>query len=112
MERRIAAKRWMPPAEFYSSELCNRCGICCGSTDGHPCEHLRPDGAGIYRCAVYEERLGPHRTVDGLPFVCVRIQMIIEIEGGYADCGYVREIRRIREQLGQDTSDLGRMKHP
>jgi hypothetical protein len=108
---RRSAGRWFPPPEFYTSELCRRCGVCCGSTDGHPCEYLRREEAGWF-CEIYGHRFGPHHTVDGMAFVCVRIQKIIEIEGGYADCGYVREIRRIREEMGQDTSDLGRMKHP
>ena len=104
--------RWFPPGEFYAPEKCGRCAVCCGSTDGHPCEHLRREPDGRYSCEVYEHRLGPHRTVDGLQFVCVEIQDVIEASGGYAGCTYVEKIRRIRESLGQDTSDLGRRKHP
>ena len=74
----VKKKRAFPPAEFYAPEMCKRCGVCCGSTDGHPCEHLvqRPDG--LYFCKIYADRFGPHRTVDGLPFVCVPIQTVIE----------------------------------
>ena len=28
---------------FYADEKCHRCGVCCGATDGHPCEHLKYD---------------------------------------------------------------------
>lgn len=112
MKGRTVNGRWFPPPEFYTQELCTRCGVCCGSNDGHPCEHLIADPDGRYHCAVYESRLGPHRTVDGLPFVCVQIQLIIEHDGGYAGCGYVRKIQRLRNEMGQDAADLGRMKHP
>ncbi len=112
MRHQNVANRWFPPAEFYAPELCSRCGVCCGSSDGHPCEHLRKDPDGAYDCDIYKDRLGPHRTVDGLSFVCVPIRTIIEMQGGYANCRYVQEIRRIREEMGQATSDLGRMKHP
>lgn len=113
MSRRAASGgRWFPPPEFYKTELCLRCGVCCGSTDGHPCENLRRLDDGSWFCDIYNDRFGPHRTTDGLPFICVRIQAIIQLEGGYADCGYVREIKRIREEMGQDASDLGRMKYP
>ena len=111
-QRGQAGGRWFPPEEFYSPKECLRCGICCGSTDGHPCEHLlcRPDGR--YACEIYETRLGPHCTVDGRPFLCVQIRRVIELTGGYAGCGYVEEIRRIRKGLGQETSDLGCRRKP
>jgi hypothetical protein len=50
--------------------------------------------------------------VDGRDFVCVMIRKVIEMTGGYADCGYVKEIRRIRKSLGQKSSDVGRRKKP
>jgi len=112
MKGRMIGGRWFPPPEFYSRDLCTRCGVCCGSNDGHPCEHLIQDPDGSYRCAIYENRLGPHKTADGYSFICVPIQMIIERDGGYAECGYVREIKRLRSQMGQDSSDLGRLKQP
>ena len=104
--------RWFPPEEFYASEKCRRCGVCCGSTDGHPCEHLRRGDNGLCSCEVYERRLGSHLTVDGRAFMCVPIRFVIESSGGYAGCAYVEEIRRIRESLGQETSDLGRRTEP
>ena len=104
--------RWFPPDEFYVADLCTRCGVCCGSTDGHPCEHLRREADGRYSCEIYENRLGFHRTVDGHAFVCVPIRKVIETTGGYAGCGYVEEIRRTRKGLGQKSSDLGRRTKP
>lgn len=104
--------RWFPPDEFYTDALCTRCGVCCGSTDGHPCEHLLRNPDGTYVCAIYEQRLGPHRTVDGHSFICVAIRTVIQHTGGYAECGYVREIKRIRETLGQGVADLGQRQAP
>lgn len=107
-----AKARWFPPESFYTTERCLRCGVCCGSTDGHPCEHLVPQSDGTCLCEIYAERLGPHRSVDGRKFICVPIKTVIENNGGYACCSYVREIRKIREAMGQETSDLGRMAMP
>ena len=104
--------RWFPPDEFYAEEICKRCGVCCGSTDGEPCEHLRRDAEGFCLCEIYETRQGPHQTTDGHAFLCVPIRKIIETTGGYAACAYVEEIRRIRNSLGQDASDLGRRTRP
>ena len=104
--------RWFPPDEFYVSDLCTRCGVCCGSTDGHPCEHLRRGADGRCFFEIYENRLGFHRTVDGRAFICVAIRKVIETTGGYAGCGYVEEIRRLRKGLGQKSSDVGRRTKP
>ena len=107
-----ARRRWFPPEEFYDEETCSRCGICCGSSDGRPCEHLRRLEDGTCDCGIYRDRLGRHRTVDGTEFICVPIRVVIEYNGGYADCRYVQEIRRLREKMGQDASDLGRRQKP
>ena len=104
--------RWFPPDGFYAEDRCTRCGVCCGSTDGQPCEHLKREADGRYGCEIYQARLGFHRTVGGRAFVCVPIRRVIEITGGYAGCGYVDEIRRARERLGQESSDLGRSTMP
>lgn len=107
-----APETWFPPEEFYTDELCSRCGVCCGSTDGHPCEHLRRNPEGCWFCEVYATRFGIHRTVDGQRFECVAIRAVIQLTGGYACCGYVKEIRRLRRGMGQDDSDLGRRATP
>ena len=113
MERENRSKgKWFPPAEFYDPEKCKRCGVCCGSTDGRPCEHLQREPDGAYSCEIYENRLGPHRTVDGMEFTCVEIRHVIETSGGYEGCAYVEQIRSIREHRCQDAADLGRLKHP
>ena len=104
--------KWFPPEEFYTAERCTRCGVCCGATDGHPCEHLCRDENGLYSCEIYEERFGVHQTTDGHHFACAAIREVIENNGGYGCCAYVAEIRRIRESMGQETSDLGRLGHP
>ena len=104
--------RWFPPPEFYTPELCSRCGVCCGSTDGRPCEHLRRADDGSHFCEIYETRLGLRRTVDEVYFLCVEIRKVIVQYGGYTDCAYVKEICRVRESMGQKTSDLGRMNKP
>ena len=106
------SRKWLPAEEFYTPEKCTRCGVCCGSTDGHPCEHLRREPDGRYACEIYDHRLGVHRTVDGMSFICVPIRVVIERNGGYEACAYVEEIRRIRDTRGEGTSDLGRRKLP
>jgi len=107
-----ATGRWFPPPEFYTAERCSRCGICCGSTDGNPCEHLCRAKDGSCFCEIYETRLGVRQAENGAHFLCVEIRKVIEEYGGYTDCAYVKEIRRVRESMGQDTSDLGRMNKP
>lgn len=79
---------------LYAEWRCKRCGVCCGATDGHPCEHLKSDGDGKYRCEIYENHLGPHKTIDGYSFRCVTIKRIIETVGGYSECAYVQEYMR------------------
>ena len=69
--------------------------MCCGATDGHPCEHLRHDGEKYY-CEIYATRLGQHRTTTGQVFRCVTIRHLIETTGGYAECAYVQELMRRR----------------
>ena len=105
------ARRWFPDKRFYTEEKCTRCGVCCGSTDGDRCESLERDGD-LWICRNYAERLGPRHTVNGHPFDCVPIKRVIENMGGYASCAYVQEIRRIREERGEPTDDLGRMETP
>ncbi|MFA5346244.1 MAG: hypothetical protein WC315_08240 [Candidatus Omnitrophota bacterium] len=54
--------------------LCRRCGACCGSLDGDPCEHLKQDGSGKYFCPIYDHRIGMHKTISGKQFACVPIR--------------------------------------
>jgi len=81
--------------DLYADWRCKRCGVCCGATDGHPCEHLRHDGE-KYFCEIYPRRLGLHKTTTGQIFRCVTIRHLIETTGGYAECAYVQELLRRR----------------
>ena len=84
----------MPPEvryeqEWFTEDKCRRCGTCCGSQDGHPCEHLAREGD-FYYCTIYEARFGIHKTTTGRIFRCVSIRDIIETNGGFPGCGYLR----------------------
>lgn len=69
--------------------LCTRCGACCGIVDGDPCEHLQVLDNGRYRCAIYKNRFGTHKTVSGKPFKCVPIRDILHQSWpGDHCCGY------------------------
>lgn len=103
--------RWFPGDSFYTDEKCHRCGVCCGSTDGDPCEHLKWEDGG-YVCETYEARFGSHHTVNGYPIHCVSIRKVIEQTGGYDGCDYVEEIKRIRTEGGEPIDDLGRKSVP
>lgn len=86
--------------EKYSRELeelfesyCTRCGRCCGSTDGDPCEHLNVDEKGMYFCDCYEERLGAQKTVSGEAFSCVPILEHIRKKTLHLKCGYKKYLQ-------------------
>ena len=104
-------ERWLPDESFYRDEICICCGVCCGATDGDPCEHLRRDGDRWY-CETYATRLGPRHTVKGRPINCVPIRSVIDSTGGYEGCAYVAAIKEIREARGEPHDDLGRAKMP
>lgn len=75
--------------EWFTEDRCRRCGVCCGSKDGHPCEHLARE-EGRYFCTVYGNRFGIHKTTTGRIFRCVAISEIIETNGGFPGCGYLK----------------------
>lgn len=56
---------------------CNRCGACCGVTEGDPCENLGKDSEDKYFCRIYEHRFGLRRTVGGREFQCVPLRWIM-----------------------------------
>lgn len=69
--------------------LCKRCGACCGSVEGDPCEHLVQSKSGEYLCNVYENRFGTHKTISGETIRCVDIRNILSREWpGSQHCGY------------------------
>ena len=84
------------PGALYSEVRCTRCGVCCGATDGHPCEHMRTHPDGTTWCDTYENRLGMHRTTTGQTFRCVTIKHLMASTGGYSECAYVKELLRRR----------------
>lgn len=55
-------------------DVCQRCGICCGSEDGDPCIHLKKTKDNKYYCEIYKNRLGPQKTVNNNDFYCVPIE--------------------------------------
>ena len=57
-------------------DICISCGMCCGVKDGDPCEYLMQEN-GRYRCKVYHNRFGLHRTKEGREFRCVPIREIL-----------------------------------
>lgn len=68
---------------------CGRCGACCGSIEGDPCEHLRKDTDSRYSCQIYENRFGLHKTVSGKMIKCVPIRDILHKSWpGDRCCGY------------------------
>ncbi|NOZ22175.1 MAG: hypothetical protein GXP25_13940 [Planctomycetes bacterium] len=71
-------------------DRCRRCGVCCGATDGHPCEHLVRNGK-QYRCEIYPYRFGPHKTVTGRHFTCVPVRDVIRTGGGHPGCVYATD---------------------
>jgi len=78
--------------------LCSRCGACCGSFEGDPCEHLIMDEEGKYYCNTYENRFGLKRSRNGREFLCVPIRKILsESWSGSWRCNYKKELRRIKD---------------
>lgn len=85
---------WQLRQEQKWEALCNRCGACCGIVEGDPCEHLREDGPGRYRCDVYRDRFGEHKTVSGRPLRCVPIRDILHKSWpGDQCCGYKNQTK-------------------
>ena len=67
---------------------CRQCGLCCGAFGHDPCFNLVESGKGRYSCAVYENRLGPQKTVSGNIFTCVTIRDVQKFDISYPGCGY------------------------
>ena len=78
-------------AQGAFEDICCRCGICCGSEDGDPCEHLRKDKNGKYYCPIYENRFGEHKTVNGTTIKCVPIEEALRINSELRKkCAYAK----------------------
>lgn len=67
---------------------CRRCGVCCGANGSDPCVQLAVDADGKYFCRVYENRLGPQKTVSGQTFTCVQIRENLRKGARYSGCSY------------------------
>jgi len=71
---------------------CTRCGACCGSTSGDPCENLIKTTDGQYGCRIYETRFGERKTISGKTFQCVPLRWIIHQRWeGDELCGYKKK---------------------
>ncbi len=76
-------------SEKELEDLCIRCGACCGSMDGDPCEHLWRDIDNKYFCEIYHNRLGAHKTIYGTKLECVPItEKLHEDWIGQHNCPY------------------------
>jgi len=83
------------PESLEFEELCIRCGGCCGSFDGDPCEHLRRDDEGTTYCVIYKNRLGWHHTVSGQEMECLPImEKLAEEWIGDHICAYKQLFRK------------------
>lgn len=82
-------QNYLQQKENANENICIRCGACCGSYDGDPCQHLKKDNDGLYYCDDYHNRLGNQRTVNGTKFKCVFIKEILQTNwiGDYL-CAY------------------------
>ena len=68
--------------------ICRRCGKCCG-TDNDPCVNLTLEENGKYKCLVYENRLGPQKTISKKFFTCVPIKDNIRTGFSNLTCAYI-----------------------
>ena len=77
-------------------DICQRCGICCGSEDGDPCIHLRNNGKGKYYCQIYSYRFGLQKTIKNTIFKCVPIEEALR---SYPElrkrCAYVKALEGV-----------------
>jgi hypothetical protein len=90
-------RRYLNEEEFES--ICCRCGICCGSEDGDPCEHLRQDKEGKYYCPIYEKRFGIHRTINGTIIRCVPIEEALRSNPELRkQCAYAKAAQKLYQK--------------
>jgi len=85
----VAYQKYLQNKAVTEESICKRCGICCGANND-PCVNLARDKNGLYRCLVYENRLGPQRTVSGKIFTCVLIKDNIRAGFSHVDCAYLK----------------------
>ena len=78
---------------WEDESLCTRCGACCHSKSGSPCEYLGYESTGEAMCRIYPNRLGWHRSLGGEPVECVTIEHEIKDGGGPDTCAYKKAYR-------------------
>ncbi len=82
--------QWLAVKEDEWESLCCHCGACCGAFED-PCEHLFIGLDKKSCCLVYENRIGPQKTVSGQSFNCVNIrQKFGQSWPGDIHCAYNR----------------------
>ena len=79
----------------YTEDICKRCGECCKTKAGIPCEHLRILGSGTTRCDIYGHHLGWHQTIDGKAIRCVTIETELQGGGRPNGCAYVALLNEV-----------------
>ena len=72
--------------EEYES-VCIRCGRCCGAGT-NPCENLILLDDGTYFCKDYANRLGRHKSVNGMEFSCIPMRELVENGTAPQGCAY------------------------
>jgi uncharacterized cysteine cluster protein YcgN (CxxCxxCC family) len=69
--------------------ICLRCGQCCGA-DNDPCLHLQRLADGSYKCNIYSNRPGTHKTIKGNNLTCVPIKELVKKGAAPYGCAYSR----------------------
>jgi hypothetical protein len=84
----VAYEEYLREAFVKHDSLCRRCGECCGAGKD-PCRNLAREENGMYKCLVYENRLGPQKTISGKFFTCVPIKDNIRTGFSNPTCIYI-----------------------
>ncbi|MFA4982331.1 MAG: hypothetical protein WC592_07700 [Candidatus Omnitrophota bacterium] len=85
----LSYKECLEKQTARNESLCKRCGECCGASND-PCANLIKEESGRYACRVYDNRLGPQKTVSGRGFTCVPIRDNIARGFRIPGCAYVK----------------------
>ncbi|MFH1878658.1 MAG: hypothetical protein ABH883_07630 [Candidatus Omnitrophota bacterium] len=85
-------EKYLLSGELQFEARCVRCGECCGAMDD-PCANLVKLQDNTYYCRDYANRLGPQKTLSGVPFNCVSIREHIGKGSLRQNCAYRRRVR-------------------
>ncbi|NQT23196.1 MAG: hypothetical protein HQ579_07150 [Candidatus Omnitrophica bacterium] len=69
-------------------KTCKRCGACCDVNDCDPCKKLIKDKDGLCYCGIYDNRIGPQKTISGKDFTCVLIRNVKKFGAAPTGCAY------------------------